>query len=60
MKTKCKHHRIVEVELNQEEFLEMRDNLRGATLHETCGPLWKNIYWFRDRPFVDKNERTLY
>lgn len=28
--------------------------IRGATIHETMGPIWKDIIWISGRPFVVK------
>lgn len=30
---------------------------RAATVHETMGPNYKDIYWFQNKPLVLKNSR---
>jgi len=45
MIVKARHHRIKEYECTWEEMKELFPNLRGATLAETMGPNWKDLYW---------------
>lgn len=37
---------------SREEAIQL--NLRVATLYETMGPNYKDIYWINDRPNVKK------
>jgi hypothetical protein len=57
MKVSEKHHGITEFSLEREEFLDMCIVLRGATISETMGPNWKDIYWWHGRPFVIIEEK---
>ena len=31
------------------------DTYRIATIHETMGPNWKDVFWFNNTPFVRKD-----
>ncbi len=56
MKVKSKHNGITEYQLTRDEWLEMMNQLVGATIAQTMGPNWKDIYWSPvNRPYVKRS-----
>jgi hypothetical protein len=57
LKPEKKHHKISEYRLTESQWKEVMPELRGATVHETMGPNWKDIFWSpMNRPYVRKGD----
>jgi hypothetical protein len=44
--------------LTEQEWQNIKSELVGATLHQTMGPCWRDIYWSpARRPYVLREKR---
>jgi hypothetical protein len=59
---KARHHKITEFVVpldDRQAVLDLKEKLqlKGASVHETMGPHWKNIYWINNRPLISNYDR---
>jgi hypothetical protein len=60
MEIKSKHNKITEYQLTHEEWMQNKLWLRQASLSQTMGPNWKNIFWSPiGRPYVKLNNEFI-
>ena len=45
--------------ISEARILLSPDQVRGASISETMGPNFKNIYWIEGRPYVLKDGLTI-